>query len=102
LPTLTAQTFAAGLITVTIDPVPAASQTIHLYLNQTGAAGRKIVLEAEKRATDADPIQFKSTGVPGGTYLVRAEVDGVEGELDRDENPISPTYRQFLGPKVTI
>lgn len=47
-------------------------------------------------------ITFDITGTAAGQYLLRIQVDGAESVLQVDENEDSPTYRQILGPKVTI
>ena len=49
-----------------------------------------------------DSITFDISVVGSGTYLLRIQVDGAESvlEIDRDEN--SPTFKQIIGPKVTI
>jgi hypothetical protein len=35
-------------------------------------------------------------------YLLRMRVDGAESALEVDTNKLSPTYNQYIGPKVTI
>jgi hypothetical protein len=43
------------------------------------------------------PLDF-----PTGAMLVRLRVDGVESALDVDTNPASPTFDQYVGPKVSV
>src|SRR5262249_15015074 len=42
------------------------------------------------------------SGAKAGTDLVRVQVDGAESPLSVDTNPASPTFNQYIGPKVTI
>ncbi len=42
------------------------------------------------------------TGFPIGTYVIRLRVDGVESLLTVDANQQSPTYRQFIGPRIAV
>ena len=39
---------------------------------------------------------------PTGDYLLRLRVDGAESPLETDTDPNSPTFNQYIGPKVTI
>lgn len=41
-------------------------------------------------------------GQPAGTFLLRLQVDGAISPLEVDSNPASPTFEQFIGPKITI
>jgi len=55
-----------------------------------------------------DPATTSSVGFPvplnfpTGTFLLRVQVDGAESPLEVDTNPASPTFNQYIGPKVTI
>jgi hypothetical protein len=51
---------------------------------------------------DADTIDFEIKDVPAGDYLVRTQVDGAESPLERDTVNASPTFNQFIAPRVTI
>jgi hypothetical protein len=54
---------------------------------------------------DADAtasITFAITGVVPGHYLARVQVDGAESPLTVDTDPDSPTFNQYVEPKVTI
>lgn len=52
------------------------------------------------------PIASMSFPVPGdfptGTFLVRLRVNDAESLLEVDDNPGSPTFDQFVGPKVKV
>jgi hypothetical protein len=49
-----------------------------------------------------DAITFHIAGVAAGTYLLRVQVDGAESVLQVDEDEDSETFKQIIGPKVTI
>jgi hypothetical protein len=40
--------------------------------------------------------------LPAGEFLLRLRVDGADSPLQVDTDPLSPTFNQYIGPKVTI
>ena len=57
---------------------------------------------AEPQEADSASVTIPISGVKAGDYLVRVQVDGAESRLEVDQDPNSPTYNQYIGPKVTI
>jgi len=47
-------------------------------------------------------LQVPVSGLAAGDYLVRISVNGVESALTRDEDPASPTFGLWAGPRVTL
>ncbi len=63
---------------------------------------RSYSFNAPIRDQDVNLIVFQITGVEGGDYLVRVQVDGAQSPLLVDTDPVSPTFNQYINPKVTI
>jgi hypothetical protein len=51
---------------------------------------------------DTGSITFSLADVEPGSYLIRVQVDGAASALATDTAKDSPTFKQFVGPKVTI
>jgi hypothetical protein len=47
-------------------------------------------------------ITFAMSGVASDEYLLRVQVDGAESPLTVDTDPDSPTFNQYIEPRVTI
>ena len=102
----------AGNVTVTFAPKIAKSQRVRLLLNEfqapTTRDARAYIFNAPKdngipaNQQETDSIIFDIKDVAGGDYLVRAQVAGAESPLERDADKESPTFNQFIGPRVTI
>ena len=101
----------SGTIDVTVDPAVGKRQRVVLHLRQRNPAAGALPtaysfidesrdLPGAPEATSDLSVPF--TGVLAGSYLVRVEVDGADSPLDRDPNPLSPTFQQFTGPEVAI
>ncbi|MGL4622377.1 MAG: Pvc16 family protein, partial [Chroococcidiopsis sp.] len=58
------------------------------------------------RPVDTAPITTLDVPIPDnfptGTFLVRLRVDGAESPLEIDRQSDSPTFNQYIGPKITI
>jgi hypothetical protein len=101
-----------GKITVTFAPKVAKRQRVQLILNEFQPPAtrppRGYIFNAPKdngipaAQQETDKIDFVVKDVAGGDYLVRAVVDGGENVLERDTNIASPTFNEFIGPKVTV
>ena len=87
-------------VTVTLDPALVATQKVSLLLNRldppAGTAPQSYMFDA---AADGialpDSVTINTQGVPGGLYLVRVRVDGVDSPLDLD-----PGTHAFVTPQV--
>lgn len=94
-PRVTNATFAAGTVSVDVDPPLRQDQRPVLLLNAVGGpAGYQFANSIA--GSDQATIPFEVTGAAPGQYLVRVQVDGAESPLVLD--PSSPDF----GPTVTI
>lgn len=95
----------SGDVTVSVDPMIGKSQRAVLLLNELSGASDSpaaYTFASLPRDEDAETITVPFTGVRPGDYLVRLQVDGAESLLDVDEDPESPTYNRYVGPKLAI
>jgi len=80
-----------------VEPQVAAGQRAVLLLNETsGATPRAFSAVAERRAGDADPLEFRIRDLGPGTYLARVQVDGAESPL------LPKVDGGFAGPVVNV
>ncbi|WP_117190432.1 DUF4255 domain-containing protein [Rhizobium terrae] len=94
-----------GTLKVKIVPKVVKRQTVHLLLDGKGSAPRSFRLAHEAVADAAYPVDelvFPFTDVAPDDYHVQIVVDGVASAPEIDDDPLSVTYRQILGPMVTI
>jgi hypothetical protein len=101
-----------GGLTVNFAPKVGKSQRVRLFLNEFQPPNTRApfgyVFTAPKENgigpndTETDAIEFTFENVAAADYLVRVQVDGAESALERDTNNASPTFNQFIGPRVTI
>ena len=52
--------------------------------------------------SEQDELLLPLAEIPAGQYRLRLQVDGATSPLKIDSDLASPTYRQFVGPHVTI
>ena len=101
-----------GRIAVNFTPGIGKSQRVRLMLNEfqppVNRAPRGFIFNAPQdngipsNQQETAAIGFDVVDVAGGNYLVRVQVDGAESPLERDLVNGSPTFNQFIGPRVTI
>jgi hypothetical protein len=96
-------------IRVELHPPVTPSQKVRLLLNQLDPAPGKEAqafsfgapdrngVDLAGGETEADTIDFRHSGVPTGTYLVRVQVDGAESVLELD-----PATGAYVGPSVDV
>jgi hypothetical protein len=102
-PTLVVDNATANDITLTITPIVGQNQRVVLLLNRLDAGEpRAYRFPGPERNADAAQLVIPIQNVQAGRYVVRVQIDGAESLLTVDENPASPTYRQFIGPIVVI
>lgn len=102
-------------VEVTLDPKVGKYQRVQLLLNEfnppppSARKARAFSFDAplengitSPAVQEIDKIKFPISGVPAGEYLVRTQVDGAESPLVSDANPSSPTFNQYISPKVTV
>jgi hypothetical protein len=95
----------SGTLTATFSPAIAKGQAVFLLLDGKGATRRSYRFRPEPIADPlypADTLAFAFTGVEPDSYHAQVLVDGVASAPEIDDDPLSVTYRQILGPTVTI
>jgi len=85
-------------LTLAVTPAVGRSQQATLLLNDLAIAAGLVPRPDPTRSLDFPiPADF-----PPGIYLVRLRVDGAESPLLVDNDRASPTYNQYIGPKIKI
>ncbi len=96
---------AGGAVAVRLAPPVVPGQNAALLLNQVdrgdGRPPASYSLPADAPAA-GERLRFSTSGVAAGSYLLRVAVDGVATALEIDTDPRSPTFDQFVAPKVTL
>jgi hypothetical protein len=106
-------TLFSARITVNFTPPVGKTQFVKLLLNEFGAPTTRpahdysFTAPKDNGIVNANQIEtttvvFAVSRVRGGTYFLRVQVDGAESPLAVDKNEASPTFNQYIGPKVTI
>ena len=97
------ETEGGPVLRVPVTPPVGPAQRAALLLNETGApAGRTPRGYGLTVRGSGAELAVPIPGVEAGTYLVRVEVDGIASALATDADPQSPTYEQYVSPKVVI
>jgi hypothetical protein len=79
------------------------TQRVVMVLNEWGIENpASYLFDAQKRNQDSTTITIPFQKVKPGDYLVRLMVDGAETQLHIDDDPDSPTYEWYIGPRVTV
>jgi hypothetical protein len=96
-------TSVPGSIIIEPKPPLGASQRAVLLLNKNAPTGTNYTFPAELPPTNPPNVKFPLpvSGLVAGPYFVRVQVDGAESSL-LDLNPLSPTFKQFIAPQITI
>ncbi len=90
-------------LTVDLDPIVGARQRVVLLLNSTSSSiPLAYTFMVDPRTADTASLTIPLSGVTAGDYWLRVQIDGAESLLEVDLNPASPTYRQIIGPTVTV
>ena len=101
----------SGNLNVTLDPAVGRRQRVTAHLSQVdpdpGEEPRAYSFPDESRDVegapdDTDDLSIPFSDVLAGSYLVRIQVDGAESPLDRDLDEASPTFEEFIAPRVEI
>jgi hypothetical protein len=103
----------ATRVILTFNPKVGRTQRVVLFLDEFNPPDdrppRVYIFEAppdngieEKDVEETESITFSISGVEAGDYLVSVHVDGAESPLVRDMVETSPTFNQYIDPKVTI
>lgn len=93
----------AGELQVQTNLTVGAKQRVIVVLNEWGAvAPSSYLFDAPTRQQDDTTITIPFQNLKSGEYLTRLMVDGAESQLQVDDNPESPTYDWYIGPKILI
>jgi hypothetical protein len=88
---------------VTLNSRVHPDQRVIAVLNGWSTADpQSYLFEALKRDAVSHSIVVPIDNIRSGDYLVRLLVDGAESQLEVDDDPDSPTYEWFIGPRVEI
>lgn len=90
-------------LTIHINMTIGKAQRIFLLLNEISSGIPEAhTFVAVPRNADVSSITIPVSGVKAAEYLVQMQADGATSPLTVDTNPASPTFNQYIGPKVTI
>lgn len=79
------------------------TQRVALLLYELSSEQPKsYTFDVAARSADSHLITFPVKDVKPAEYLVRMQVDGAESLLSIDTDSESPTFQQYIGPKVLI
>ncbi|MFZ1470895.1 MAG: DUF4255 domain-containing protein [Paracoccaceae bacterium] len=97
---------ATGTVSVGFTPAIRSDQAVRLLLDaRDPAAPAQVILPGRDPVMggpDAASVSFAFAAVPRGTYLVRADVDGLLSPVTLDSAGGSPTSGQIIGPEVVL
>ena len=100
------ETTATGNVEVTFSPAIQSAQEVRLLLDGRGGGATGQVVLPGRDPVDGGPaatdLTFDFTNLARGTYLVRADVDGLLSPVSLDTTPGSPTFGQITGPELTL
>ena len=101
--TLAANALNGTNLNIAISPMLRAGQQAFLLLDaQTPVTPRSQRIAAAPSAGTTASLVFSLANVPAATYYVQLVVDGVASAPQLDGDPKSPTFRQIIGPRVTL
>ncbi|MDX2096779.1 MAG: DUF4255 domain-containing protein [Leptolyngbyaceae cyanobacterium bins.59] len=93
----------SGLLTLRTNLTIGAKQRVVVVLNEWQTTQpASYLFDAVPRSIDSPIVPIPLKEVKPGEYLVRLMVDGAESQLQVDNNPDSPTYEWYVGPRITI
>lgn len=90
-------------VTLMVEPAIGKAQRVALILNErSGTDPTAYTFDAKLRDADSQILTIAIHDVKAGEYLVRLQVDNAESLLTVDGDPDSPTFEQYIAPKITI
>jgi hypothetical protein len=104
-PTILSAWAEAGSVSVSLSPLPRAGQKIALLLSEAppgGSPPRSYTFGPVTADGRDATVRIKTPGAAPGTYLARAQVDGIASPLTVDTDSGSPTFDMYTGPRVEI
>lgn len=96
-----------GEIVLRVDINVTPSQRALISLNRLLTPDSKndlvsFIFRAQDRESDTYSLCFPFQRLQPGEYLIRVQIDGADSELQTETDSKSPTFGQFIGPKVLI
>lgn len=95
----------SGMLTVTANLAIAPGQRVVLMLNEADPSGDNpagYLFAGPTLRKTAAAVTIPIRDVKPGEYLVRISIDGAESMLEVDDNPRSPTFEQYVRPRIII
>ncbi len=98
-------------ITFTVTPAVGKRQRMLLYLIErlppADRAPRVFAVVAPSRDVPAEPetravFTLTAANIEAGDYVARLQVDGADSTFVADADPQSPTFNQFIAPRVQV
>jgi hypothetical protein len=87
-------------LTLSVEPPVGRNQKVTLLI------GDRAIAIPSRSATGSEPTTNLSFPIPSDfpkdIFLMRLRVDGAESPLEVDTSPNSPTFNQYIGPKLEI
>jgi hypothetical protein len=88
---------------ISASPMIGKMQRVNILLNEISKEQpAEYNFKISSRPIDTDVITATINPVKAGEYLLRLQVDGVESLLTVDTDSQSPTFEQYIGPKIVI
>lgn len=88
---------------IVASPVIGKRQKVNVILNEISLENpREYNLKVTPPPLDTDIISLYLNDLKPGEYLVRLQVDGVDSLLDIDNDSQSPTFEQYIRPKIVL
>lgn len=92
-----------GELTLQTNLLIGMAQRVVVVLNEWNTERpASYLFDAPSRSQDRATITIPIKAVKPGDYLVRLMVDGAESQLQVDDNPNSPTYEWYIGPRIQV
>ncbi len=95
----------SGMLTISTNLAIAPVQRIVLMMNEYNLDSENPVgylFTAPVRRETTTVVTIPIREVKPGEYLVRIQIDGAESMLEIDNDPQSPTFDQYIQPRVEI
>lgn len=87
---------------ITVNPAVVKKQRIVLIMNEISSVEPASYTFVKESSETNVEIKMHISGVKAAEYLIRVQVDGAQSQLIIDTNDNSPTFNQYISPKVGI
>ena len=89
-------------VTVEFDLIVGQRQLVVLILNEWSTDSPSAYMFKALVHEEVRELTIPADKVQAGEYLVRVQIDGTESPLSYDTDPNSPTFNQYISPRITI